>query len=49
MAEVAAGHQEGAPVSLDFCVALSADRLAACEKGLWEGLPVGQGFCLLMC
>lgn len=38
VADIAAGRQERAQVSLAFFVALSADRLAAlaCEKGLWE-------------
>lgn len=51
VAEVAAGRQERAQVSLAFFVALSADRLAAlaCEKGLWEGPAVGQDFCLMIC
>lgn len=51
MAEIAAGRQERAQVSLAFFVSLSADRLAAlpCEKGLWEGPAVGEGFCLVIC
>lgn len=51
VAEIAAGRQERAQVSVAFFVALSADRLAAlaCEKGLWEGPAVRRDCRLVMC
>lgn len=51
VAEIAAGRQERAQVSVAFFVALSADRLAAlaCEKGLWEGPAVRRDCRLVIC
>lgn len=51
VAEIVAGHQEGAQVTLALVAALAAARLVTlpCEKGLWEGPAVREDFCLVGC